>query len=114
MNQRQKIQEEINRQYTEFEKKVKPLRSKLKEEDRNNLLKVLSKHKGIIYRSNYGKGYCVLKVLKSLTKLGRLKYVRITIEEAEDYSINYIKGRKIVSKAEMMKLIKESLKGESK
>lgn len=106
-----KIQEEINRKYAEFQKEVKPLRKKLKEEERNNLLKILSKHKGIIYRRNYGKGYCVLNILKSLTKKGRLRYTRIIIEEQEDYSINYIKERNTVSKAEMIALIKESLKG---
>jgi len=107
-----KIQGEINRAYAGYEKKVKPLRDKLREKERNDLLDILSKHKGIIYRKKYGKDYYVLKVLKSLTDKGRLVYTKITIEEERDYSIHYIKERNTMSKAEVINLIKASLGGE--
>jgi len=109
-----KIQEEINRRYEEFEKKIKPLRDKIKEKDREELIRVLSKHKGIIYKKQYGKDFCVLKVLKSISKKGRLKYTEIIIEDKEDYHINYIKERNKVTKEEALKLVKVSLKNEQK
>ncbi len=104
-----RIQEEINKEYQKFEKKVAPLRKKKKELELNNLFKVLSKHKGIIYKKNYGKGYCVLKILKSLTKKGRLKYTTIIIEEQEDHSIHYVKERKNISKKEAINLLKSAV-----
>lgn len=107
-----KIQEQINLEYAKFEKKVAPLRRKKKELELNRLFKILSKHKGTIYKRSYGKNYTVLKILKSLTKKGRLRYTTIVIENQEDYSINYIKERNTVSKAEAIKRIKEALEGE--
>ncbi len=104
-----KIQEEINLEYAKFEKKVKPLRDKLRQNRRVDLSKVLSEHKGIIYKKNYGKNYCVLKILKTLTKSGRLKYTTITIEEQRDYSINYVRERNNISKKEAMDLLKLTL-----
>lgn len=102
-----KIQEEIEERYAEFEKEVEPLRQKRKEEERKHLLKILSKHKGIIYKKSYGKNYHLFKILKSVSEKGRLKYTKIIIEDKEDYSINYIKERKTSSKRELLSLIKK-------
>ena len=105
-----KIKAEIDKAYAEYEKKIKPLKAKQRETDEKKFLKIFSKHKGIIYLKSYGKGYKILKVLKSVSKRGRFQYTKIVIEETEDYSVNYIKERNAISKVEAIKLIKKSLR----
>lgn len=110
MNKTKIIQDKINEEYDKFEKKVKPLREKL-EEERNKKQKLqFEKHKNIIYTKNYGKGYSVFKIIKSINEKGIFNYIQITIENKEDYSVNYIKTNKKISKSEFIKLISEEIK----
>jgi hypothetical protein len=62
-------------------------------------------------KKSYGKDYHVFKIIKSLSKKGRLKYTKIIIEDEEDYSINFIKERKTSSKREVLDLIEKCLNG---
>lgn len=107
---KQKIQEEINKEYALFEKKVKPLREKVREIELKELQKILSLHKGIIYKKSYGKNEIVLKILNSITSKRRLKYVVINIRTEEDYSIHRIKERKKLTQKEVKDLIERILR----
>lgn len=106
------IEDKINKEYAIFENKVKPLRQELKALEKRRLISILSKHKGIIYRKKYGKDYETLKVLKSITKKGRLSYINISIERREDYHVNYIKERNKITKEEAIDIIQSFLEEE--
>lgn len=106
----EKLKQEMNEEYNKYEKKIKPLRNKIKNIEKEKLIKIFEKNKGIIFKRSYGKNYVVLKVLKSINNKERLVYNEITIEQKEDYSINYVKEREIVNKKEAENIFEEAIK----
>lgn len=102
------LPEQINQEYAKFENKVKPLREKLAKLQETNNIKVLSKHKGIIYFKKHGKDCFSLKILKSMDK-DRFKFIRIYVETDNSYHINYIRERNKLSKKETIRKIQEIL-----
>ncbi len=107
---KESIRKEINKEYNEYEKKVEPLRKKIKEIEKKQLVRIFENNKGKIFSKNYGKKYIVLKVLKSINNKGRLVYNQIVIEEKEDYNLFYIKERNTLDKKEAENIFKESIK----
>ena len=99
----EKIQNQINEEYDKFDKKVKPLRDKIKELEESKMKRDLEKNKDIIFTKSYGKRYVVFKILKSI-KRDKFQYKRITIEDSEEYSIHYIKESRYISKKEFKEI----------
>ena len=103
-----KIQEEINKEYNIFEKKVKSLKDEIEKIQKNKIQKQFEENKGIIFKKSYGKGYVVFKILKSI-KGRRLQYKKIVIEDVEDSSLNYIKERNTIPNKEFKEICERCL-----